>query len=120
MDISKKIAEIKQLPGFEENVGMILVHNGTVRAWSRNDHSTVLSVKVQPNHRRIQEICEEFEKREGIFKVFGQANEGELKPSDDLLFLVVAGDIRENVKACLSDLLDTIKKEAVSKEEILA
>ncbi len=120
MDISKKIAEIKQLPGFEENVGMILIHNGTVRAWSRNDHSKVLSVKVQANHRRIEEICEEFEKREGIFKVFAHANEGELKPADDLLFLIVAGDIRENVKPALADLLDKVKKEGVSKEEIIA
>ncbi len=120
MDINKKIAEIKQLPGFSENVGMILIHNGVVRDWSRQDHSKVLSVKVQPNHRRIEEICEEIEKRDGIFKVFAQAFEGEFKPSDDLLYLIVAGDIRENVKAALADLLDKIKSEAVKKEEIFA
>ncbi len=120
MDLSKKLAEIKQLPGFTENVGMILIHNGTVREWSRNDHSKVLSVKVQPNHRRIQEICDEIEKREGIFKAFAHANSGELMPGDDLLYLIVAGDIRENVKPALSDFLDIVKKEGVVKQEILA
>ncbi len=119
MDITKKIAEIKQEPGFSENVGMMLIHNGVVREWSRNNHSKVLSVKVQPNHRRIEEICKEFEQREGIFKVFAHACEGELLPSDDLLFLIVAGDIRENVKPAFSDLLEKVKKEGVIKQEVL-
>lgn len=43
--------------------------------------------------------------------------EGELKPGDDVLFLVVAGDIREHVKATFSELLDRIKAEAVIKQE---
>ncbi len=120
MDITKKIAEIKQEPGFSENVGMILIHNGVVREWSRQDHSKVLSVKVQPNHRRIEEICKEIEARDGIFKAFAHACEGELMPSDDLLFLIVAGDIRENVKLALSDLLEKVKAEGVMKQEILA
>ena len=42
---------------------------------------------------------------------------GELKPGDDVLFLVVAGDIREHVKATFSELLDRIKAEAVIKQE---
>ncbi len=31
MDISKTIATMKQDPEFAENVGMVLIHNGTVR-----------------------------------------------------------------------------------------
>ena len=34
-----------------------------------------------------------------------------------VLFLVVAGDIREHVKATFSELLDRIKAEAVIKQE---
>ena len=37
---------------------------------------------------------------------------------DDLLFLIVAGDIRENVKPALGELLDRIKSEAVTKQEL--
>ena len=48
----------------------------------------------------------------------GSLEEGLLKPGDDLLFLVVAGDIREHVKATFAELLDRIKAEAVIKQEI--
>ncbi len=119
MDISKTIAEMKKEPGFTENVGMVMVHNGVVRGWSRKGHETVKSVNVTPNVEKMREICAELEKRPGIWKIKAEANSGELKPGDDLLFLVVAGDIRENVKATFAELLDKIKAEAVFKKEEL-
>ena len=120
MDINKCLAELKQSPGYAENVGMTLIHHGTVRAWSRDGHKKVDCVHVTPNKEMIQDICREMEKETGIFKIIAQANEGTLKPGDDLLFLVVAGDIRENVKKTFSDLLDRIKKEAVVTKESLS
>ena len=54
---------------------------------------------------------------DSIFAIVAQAEEGLLKPGDDLLFLVVAGDIREHVKATFAELLDRIKAEAVIKQE---
>jgi molybdopterin synthase catalytic subunit len=50
--------------------------------------------------------------------VVAEARSGRLEPGDDLLFILVAGDIREHVKPVLSDLLDRIKAEAVTKKEI--
>ncbi|MCL1985701.1 MAG: molybdenum cofactor biosynthesis protein MoaE [Betaproteobacteria bacterium] len=120
MDITKTLAELKQEPGFTEHVGMMLVHNGVVRAWSRMDHAAVRSVRVRPDRERMRDICREMEQRPGIFRILAEANEGELKPGDDLLFLVVAGDIRENVKSTFAELLDRIKSEAVIKQEMLA
>ncbi len=105
------------MPGFTEHVGMTLVHNGVVRAWSRKDHATVARVRVTPDRARIDAICRELEQRPGIFKILAEAAEGELRPGDDLLFLVVAGDIREHVKGTFSELLDRIKAEAVLKQE---
>jgi molybdopterin synthase catalytic subunit len=119
MDINKTLAELKQTPGFTENVGMMLVHNGVVRAWSRNDRSPVKKVKVTSDRERILAICRELEQEPGIFKILAEAAEGELKPGDDLLFLVVAGDIREHVKATFAELLDRIKAEAVMKQEFV-
>ena len=118
MDISRTIAELKQDPGFAENVGMVLVHNGTVRAWSRKDRETCTSLKVTPNRQRIEELRKEYEQKPGIYRIVVEALEGEFAPGDDLLFIIVAGDIRENVKPVLAELLDRIKAEAVSKEEI--
>jgi molybdopterin synthase catalytic subunit len=120
MDISQAIAELKKQPGFAENVGMVLVHNGVVRAWSRKDHATVTAVEITPDHGKIQTLCEEFQKRPGIFRAIAHAEGGVKRPGDDVLFIIVAGDIRENVKSALSDLLDRIKKEAVTKREVFA
>lgn len=120
MDTTKILADLKQQPGFTDKVGMILVHNGVVRAWSRNNHKTVHAVHVTPDHAKIQTICCELEKRPGIFRILAEAAEGECKPGDDLLFLVVAGDIREHVKETFAILLDRIKREAVIKQEDFA
>jgi molybdopterin synthase catalytic subunit len=117
MDITQTIKQLKQEPGFSDNVGMLLVHNGVVRAWSRGDRQVVTSVDVSPDFERIEELRKEYQNREGIFRVIVEAEQGTLKPGDDLLFIVVAGDIRENVKAALSELLDRIKSEAVIKTE---
>lgn len=118
MDISKKIAELKTDPQFSENVGMVLVHNGIVRGWSRADHSPVKQIEVSVDENRVEQIRTEIEQREGIYKVLIETRTGLLKPGDDLLFLIVAGDIRENVKPALAELLDRIKAEAVSKREM--
>lgn len=117
MDINATLNKLKQSPGFGDNVGMILIHNGIVRAWSRKNHAPVARVTVTPDRDKIAAICQEMEQRPGIFKILAEAAEGDLAVGDDLLFLVVAGDIRENVKSTLSDLLDRIKSEAVIKQE---
>ncbi|RLE45600.1 molybdenum cofactor biosynthesis protein [Candidatus Woesearchaeota archaeon] len=117
MDISKTIAEMKQDPTFAKNVGMVLVHNGTVRGWSRGDHSPVNRVDVVADQAKIEQIRCEIEKLTGIYKVVVEARSGVMQPGDDLLFLIVAGNIRENVKPAFAKLLDRIKAEAISKKE---
>lgn len=118
MDISKTIAEMKQDPAFAQNVGMVLIHNGTVRGWSRGDHSPVSRVEVIADQAKIEQIRGEIEKLTGIYKVVVEARSGVLELGDDLLFLIVAGNIRENVKPAFALLLDRIKAEAISKKEI--
>ena len=118
MDISKTITELKEDPRFAENVGMILIHNGTVRGWSRGNHSTVSGIEVAADLEKIAEIRRDIEAMEGIHKVVVEAKSGAMKPGDDLLFLIVAGDIRENVKPALALLLDRVKAEAINKKEI--
>lgn len=117
MDITATIARLKQQPGFSGKVGMILVHNGVVRGWSRHDGSQVTAVDISPDFSRIEHLRREYEKKPGIFQIIVEARSGRLKPGDDLLFILVAGDIRENVIPVLSELLDRIKAEAVLKTE---
>ena len=93
MDTTKILADLKKRPGFTENVGMVLVHNGVVRGWARADHAPVKSMKVSHDRAKMDAICREMEQQPGIFC------------------------IREHVKATFSELLDRIKAEAVIKQE---
>jgi molybdopterin synthase catalytic subunit len=119
MDISRQIAALKALPGFSEKVGMVLVHNGVVRGSSRASGARVAGIEARVDQSKIRAICEEYTAKPGIFKVLAQAESGSYRPGDDLLFIVVAGDFRENVLAVMSQALDKIKKEATTKTEIL-
>ncbi|MCB2181008.1 MAG: molybdenum cofactor biosynthesis protein MoaE [Desulfobulbaceae bacterium] len=120
MDISKTIARMKENPEFKKNVGMVLVHNGVVRAWSRKDGKNVSALEVTPDFEKIEKIRQEFLVEEGIFDIIIEAKSGRFQPGDDLLFIVVAGALREHVKPVLAALLDRVKAEAVSKKEIVA
>jgi len=117
MDVSAIIQKLKNEPGFTDNVGMVLAHNGVVRSWSRKGREQVGEVEVFPDHDKIEALRQEYEKKPGIFRVAVEAAQGRLKPGDDLLVIVVAGDLRENVKPVLAELLDRIKAEAVTKKE---
>jgi molybdopterin synthase catalytic subunit len=119
MNISETIAKMKEDPEFAQNVGMLLVHNGVVRAWSRKDRKEVESLEVTPDYEKIEAIRQDFLKEEGIFDIIIEAKSGRFQPGDDLLFIIVAGDLRENVKPVLAGLLDRVKAEAVSKKEIV-
>lgn len=118
MDISKTIAQLKERPDFRDNVGMILVHNGVVRNWSRADRKQVTALEVTVDHDIAEKLRQEYLQRDGIYEIIVEAHSGRFQPGDDLLFLVVAGDLRENIKPVLSELLDRVKAEAVSKREI--
>lgn len=118
MTINDMIAKVKAEEHFSDNVGMILVHNGIVRGWSRADKSPVRAMRIRHDAAKMEAIRAEIEARPGIFRVYAHAIDGELKAGDDVLYLLVAGDIRENVKAALADLLDRVKSEAVHKEEV--
>lgn len=120
MNLEQMAAEIKARPGYEEQAGMILLHNGTVRAWSRDGRKKVLAVEVKPDEFKIGQICQELGSRPGIFAISAQTNPGLLKPGDDLLYLAVAGDLREHVLPVMTELLNRIKSEAMHKKEFLA
>lgn len=120
MSLDDIVKDIKNRPGFEENAGMILLHNGVVRAWSRDGHKKIQAVDVVADELKIGEICQELGSRPGIFAITAQANQGVLKPGEDLLYLAVAGDVRENVLKTFEELLNRVKSEGVKKTEIFA
>jgi len=120
MDISRAIEQLKSRSDFADNVGMILIHNGVVRNWSRGNKTKVTALKVTPDYKKIETLRQEYLQRDGIFEIIIEAFSGTFLPGDDLLFIIVAGDIRENIKPVLAELLDRVKAEAVTKKEIFS
>jgi molybdopterin synthase catalytic subunit len=115
MDINALIDKIKSREDYSK-VGMILCHNGVVRGSSR-DGSPVSRVDVKADLDVINAIVAEQKKRPGIIEILVEVNEGELSVGDDLLTIVVAGDIRDNVIPVLTDTLNAVKAGGTKKKE---
>jgi molybdopterin synthase catalytic subunit len=119
MDIKILMDQIKQHPDYHK-AGMILCHNGVVRATSREGEK-VTGLEIVVDHKRLNQILTEQKKKPGIIDILIHINEGEpLAVGDDVMFLVVAGDIRENVIQTLTDTLNRVKAEVTSKTQYFA
>ena len=116
MNISKMMDAIKQHPDFDK-VGMVLCHNGVVRGTSR-DGRGVKGLSVSVDHRILDQIVSEQKKRPGILDIQVKiAEDKNLAIGEDVMLLLVAGDIRENVIAVLTDTLNQIKTSVTKKTE---
>ena len=116
MDIDKMMQDIKSHPDFD-TVGMVLCHNGVVRATSR-DGRKVSGLQVAVDHEKLRRILAEQKQKPGIVDIRVEiAQDRDLSVGDDVMLLLVAGDIRENVIAVLSDTLNLIKSTVTTKTE---
>ena len=119
MNIASMLEDIKKHPDYPK-AGMVLCHNGVVRATSREgDAVTGLSLTV--DHKRLVQIVEQQKLTPGIVEILVHIEENKhLAVGDDVMFLVVAGDIRETVIKTLTDTLNLIKSEVTEKTQIFA
>jgi len=116
MDISKMLETVRQHPDFEK-VGMVLCHNGVVRATSR-DGRWVEGLRVAVDHAKLEQIVAQQKRKPGIVDIRVEIAENQdLAVGEDVMLLVVAGDIRQNVIAVLSETLDLIKTTVTAKTE---
>ena len=116
MNVTTLLEQIKKHPDYHK-AGMILCHNGVVRATSREgDEVTGLTITV--DHDRLAQIIKEQKKTPGIVEILIHINEGKLlNVGDDVMFLVVAGDIRETVIQTLTHTLNQVKTQVTSKKQ---
>lgn len=125
--IDEWLREAKQDPGFR-NCGMYLVHNGMVRetpkAQARGIETDGVAAgeKVGGMHfdydeQRVQVAVEEARALPGIEYVRVWLNRGELELGDDIMLVLIGGDIRPRVVDALQSLVGTIKNECVSEVE---
>ncbi|MBF0209912.1 MAG: molybdenum cofactor biosynthesis protein MoaE [Desulfamplus sp.] len=114
-DIKKRI---KALPDYPK-VGMVLYHNGVVRQTTR-DGKEVTGLTITVDHHKLQEIIKEQKSKPGIVEVIVEIFENKvLHVGDDVMFLAVAGDIRENVIETLTQTLNRVKSEVTSKTQFM-
>ena len=107
---------MKSQPG-SAAIGMILAHQGIVRGTSRSGEP-VNGMSLSADMTRFAEVLAEAGTWPGIFAVRGWVNQGRLSVGDDIMRLVVAGDIREHVFEGLQRLVSLIKTEVVDESEL--
>ena len=116
MNIGHLIETIKQHPDYHQ-AGMILAHNGVVRQTSR-DGRKVTGLRVAVDRDKLENILSRKKETPGIIEIRVEIfDEQDLAVGDDVMFLVVAGDIRETVIATLKETLDEIKSTVTQKTE---
>ncbi len=105
-------------------VGMFLVHNGVVRKTPKasvrlghDDGSLVKKMEFSYDALKVDEAIAETQKMDGIFYVKTWLNEGQLEVGDDIMYVLIGGDIRPHVVDALQYLVEKIKTECVTEIE---
>jgi len=116
MKLNEMIQKIKMNPDYHK-AGMILCHNGVVRSTSR-DGRKVTGLSVQVDHKKLNAVIEKNKKHPGIVDILVEIFDNRpLTVGDDVMYLLVAGDIRENVIDVLSNTLNAVKTTVTQKTE---
>ncbi len=115
MSLSDLITQVRKHPDFGK-VGMMLCHNGVVRGTSR-DGKPVSEVTVRVDRNGLDAVLAAIKGMPGIVEVLAHVNEGTLKVGEDVMYVVVAGDIREHVFDAMIAAVNRIKAEVTSKTE---
>lgn len=118
------LREAKEAPGADQ-IGMYLTHNGVVRKTAKarvrlgKDAADVEGMYFSYDAKKVKEAEEETLKLEGIYYVRTWLNEGELGVGDDIMYVLIGGDIRPHVVEALQFLVGRIKNECVTESEII-
>ena len=121
------LREAKADPGFRD-CGMYLIHNGTVRETPKAEARGIETDGVQPGDKvggmvfdydaaKVDAAVAEARELPGISYVRVWLNRGKLKLGDDIMLVLIGGDIRPRVIDALQHLVGTIKNECVSEIE---
>ena len=114
--IEQWISEIKKdCP--PDRLGMILVHNGIVRATSKQG-KLVAGMKLSYDQAMLDQAVRRFRNMEGIVDIRAWINEGLLKVGDDIMYICVAGRFRKDILPVFQELITLIKTEIVREEEL--
>lgn len=106
-------------------IGMYLTHNGTVRQTAKaqvrfgeENTKPVTGMIFSYDEEKVNAVIEDAYKLEGIYYIRVWLNEGELKTGDDIMYVLIGGDIRPRIVDALNYLVGRIKDECVVEKEL--
>ena len=118
------LKEAKADPAAKE-CGMFLFHNGVVRESSRakvrnghDDAPPVRAMLFDYDEQKADEAVRKVREMPGIFYVRAWLNRGELSIGDDIMLVLIGGDIRPRVVDALNALVSELKSSCVTEKEL--
>ena len=105
-------------------IGMYLTHNGIVRQSAKakvrygEDAKDVTGMIFSYDPEKVDAVLADAYKLEGIYYIRVWLNEGELQVGDDIMYVLIGGDIRPRVVDALNYLVGRIKNECVVETEL--
>ena len=107
-----------------KKIGMYLIHNGTVRETAKAlvrsgaaDTLPVTGMTFGYDQAKVDECIEAAYQLDGIYYIKVWMNEGQLRTGDDIMYVLIGGDIRPHVVDALNYLVGRLKSECVTEVE---
>ena len=120
-------AWLKEVKAHESapKIGMYLTHNGTVRQTAKakvrygaEDTQAVTGMLFSYDPQKVDAVVADTYKMDGIYYIKVWLNEGQLQMGDDIMYVLIGGDIRPRVVDALQYLVGRIKNECVIETEL--
>ena len=106
-------------------IGMYLTHNGTVRQTAKalvrqgaEGTMPVTGMDFSYDAAKVDAVIADTYQMEGIYYIKVWLNEGRLEMGDDIMYVLIGGDIRPRVVDALHYLVGRIKNECVVETEL--
>jgi len=123
INLDQWMKEAKTDPAASQ-VGMFLLHNGVVRETPRvlareglDDGSKVRGMTFSYDAEKVNQAISETSAMEGILYIKVWLNSGRLEVGEDIMYVLVGGDIRPHVIDGLQFLVEKIKTQCVVEIE---
>ena len=105
-------------------IGMYLTHNGVVRETAKakvrfgaDDTRPVTGMLFSYDAGKVEAAIQKTYQMDGIYYIRVWLNEGELSVGDDIMYVLIGGDIRPHVVDALQALVGEIKNHCVVETE---
>ena len=105
-------------------IGMYLTHNGIVRQTAKakvrngEDAADVTGMIFSYDREKVEAAIAQTYQMDGIYYIKVWLNEGQLDVGDDIMYVLIGGDIRPRIVDALQYLVGTLKNECVIETEL--